>query len=369
MACTNGDEINEVDAADVAGTDGAVEEAPSLNDMQRATDVLLPPQLTVSAGGRVDTGRQLEKKHEHHNRYSRQIPFSLRELESTGMDPLVAAHMHNANHSPINRLPNELVLQILCCLGDDPLAVLCLRRVARRFRGIINGPDILKVIDINYLSRSSGTIIEMTNQIPKGVRQELWRRIQKDGMCDDCRMRRPGGPDGPDVGCLRSPHECPVMSRSPRGLHCDGCSSGGGDHDAHPCIGRHGAVRLCEHVNISWADMEPYLSRWQQYPYEGQASLDGFSVECRDPSHDIRCRAEYPPTWPRASLKTTEAYSTSDLQFGTKLGSNSMTAYKGVVSLLFSVAKFGCDFLELGLDFSERQCTLIEFAFDKSFGG
>ncbi|KAK3371069.1 hypothetical protein B0T24DRAFT_531695 [Lasiosphaeria ovina] len=228
------------------------------------------------------------------------------------MDPLVAAHMHNANYSPINRLPDELVFQILRCLGDDPLAVLCLRRVGRRFRRIIDGPDISKIIDVNYLSWSSGTTFEMVNCLPKGLRQELWHRIQKDGMCDECRMLRPGGPDDPDVGCLRSPRECPVMSRSPRGLHCDGCSGGGGDHNAHPCIGRHGAVRLCEHINISWADMEPYLSRWQQYLYDGQACLDGFSVECRDPSHDMRCRAEYPPTWPRASLKTTKAHKTSE---------------------------------------------------------
>ncbi|KAK0725552.1 hypothetical protein B0H67DRAFT_680894 [Lasiosphaeris hirsuta] len=80
-----------------------------------------------------------------------------------------------------------------------------------------------------------------------------------------------------------------------------------GGHDAHPCPGRQDAVRLCEHVNISWANIEPYLSKWQQCldPRDGQACLDGFSVQYRDPSHDRRWRVEDEdvPTWPRASLE------------------------------------------------------------------
>lgn len=228
------------------------------------------------------------------------------------MDPLVAAHVHNVNHSPINRLPDELVLQVLRCLGDDQLTMLCLRRVARRFRRIIYDLEFWKVIRVDYLPRRSGHIFETVDRFPKDLREELWRRIQRDGMCDKCRMLRPGAPDGPDSGWLQCPRKCPVVSRSPIGFHCDGCCSGG-RYDAHPCLGRHGAVRLCEHVKISWADMEPYLSEWQQQqdPHDGQACLDGFSVECRDLSHDTRCRAEDAPTWPRASLKT-EAHQTSE---------------------------------------------------------
>ncbi|KAK3358348.1 hypothetical protein B0T24DRAFT_600232 [Lasiosphaeria ovina] len=222
------------------------------------------------------------------------MPLSLRERESAGMDPLVAARVHNANHSPINRLPDEL-------------------RVARRFRRIIDDPQIWKVIRASYLLRRSGQIFEMAALFPKALREELWRRIQKDGMCDKCRLLRAGAPDSPDAARLRCPLDCPVVLRAPFGLHCDGCSGGGGGgYDAHLCLGRHGAVRLCEYVNISWADMEPYLSEWQQQqdPHDGQACLDGFSVEYRDPSHDTRCRAEDAPTWPRAGLKT-EAYRTS----------------------------------------------------------
>ncbi|KAK0720979.1 hypothetical protein B0H67DRAFT_644164 [Lasiosphaeris hirsuta] len=268
----SGDEINEADAAnaediaeqvdkaDVAGTNSAVEETPSLDGIQQATDVLvadeaagrgkLPPQLSISAGGRVDTSQQVEKEHERHHRYSRQMPLSLRERESAGIDPLVAAHVHNMKYSPINRLPDELMLQVLRCLGDDLLTTLCLRRVARRFRRIIGDPKIWKAIRTGYILWISGHIFEMVDRFPKDLREELWCRIQRDRMCDKCRMLRPGTPDNPDAGWLQCPRECPVVSRSPLGLHCDGCSSGG-DYDAHPCLGRHGAVRLCEHVKIS----------------------------------------------------------------------------------------------------------------------
>ncbi|KAK4164421.1 hypothetical protein QBC43DRAFT_334621 [Cladorrhinum sp. PSN259] len=286
------EQVDKADVADLAGTDSAVEETPSLNDIQRATDVLvadkaagrgkLPPQFAVSAGGRVDAGQQVEKDNEHHYRYSGQMPLGLQELESAGIDPLVAANMHNINHSPIYRLPDELLLQVLRCLGDDPLTVLCLRRVARRLRRIIDDPEIWNLIPrVKYLDRMSGQIVEQAHWFPKDLREELWRRIQKDGTCDKCRMLRPGAPNSPDAGWLQHPRECPAVSRFPLGLHCDGCSSGG--DDAHPCLGRHGAQ--------------------QEDSHDGQACLDGFSVECSDLSHDTRCSAEDAPTWPRASLE------------------------------------------------------------------
>ncbi|KAK1758160.1 hypothetical protein QBC47DRAFT_295524 [Echria macrotheca] len=303
------DGINKVDAADVEDITEQVDEADVANEVAEevADEVAgrgqLPPQLSISAGGQVNTRQQVEKKHEHHHHYPWRVPLSLRAPESAGIDPLVAAHVHNANHSPIYRLPDELVLQVLRYLGDDLLTMLCLRRVATRFRRIIDDRKIWKVLCINRcLERRSHRIFEREYLFPKDLRQELWHRIQRDGACDQCRMLRAGYPDNSDSGW---PHrECPVVSRSPLGLHCHGCSSGG--HDVHPCLACHGAVRLCEHVNISWADMQPYLSEWQQQPddLDGQACLDGFSVECRHLSHDTRCRAEDAPTWPRASLKS-----------------------------------------------------------------
>ncbi|KAK3376154.1 hypothetical protein B0T24DRAFT_549681, partial [Lasiosphaeria ovina] len=214
--------------------------------------------------------------------------------------------MHNVNHSHIYRLPDKLVLRILRYLGHDTLTLLYLRRVSRRFRRIIYEPEIWEAMGFGPHTPFLSSFIrsEFECSFPRDLKEELWRRIQKDGICDECRMRRLGAPHKPNAGWLRSPNLCPVMSRSPLGLHCDGCSSSSsssGSHDAHPCLGRHGAVRLCEHVKISWADIEPYLSEWwqqqqQQDPQDGQACLDGFGIECRDPSHDFRCSAEDAPT-------------------------------------------------------------------------
>ncbi|KAK0707647.1 hypothetical protein B0H67DRAFT_685919 [Lasiosphaeris hirsuta] len=201
----SGDEINEADAAnvediaeqvdkaDVAGTNGLVEETPSLDGIQQATNVLVADEAA---------GQQVEKEHERYHRYSRQMPLSLRERESAGMDPLVAAHVHNMNYSPINQLPDELMLQVLRCLGDDLLTMLCLQRVARRFRRIIDDSKICKAIRADYILWISGHIFEMVDRFLKDLREELWRRIQRDGMCDKCRVLRPGAPDNPDAGWL-----------------------------------------------------------------------------------------------------------------------------------------------------------------------
>jgi hypothetical protein len=63
-------------------------------------------------------------------------------------------------------------------------------------------------------------------------------------------------------------------------------------------------VKLCEHVQINWASIRGHISDWQQRrPGDWQACLDSFSIECHDPSHDMRCTAEEAPTWPRARLR------------------------------------------------------------------
>ncbi|KAK0703394.1 hypothetical protein B0T26DRAFT_731152 [Lasiosphaeria miniovina] len=217
---------------------------------------------TEDAAEQVDTGQQLEKQHPRH--LSRQMLLTLREMESTGMDPLIAALVYNMKHSPIHRLPDELVLQVLRCIGDDPLTMLCLRRVARRFRRIIDEPEIWKVMRMGPSWTSRIWISECLCSLPKDVGDELLPRIYMDGMCDEC-ILQPGVPN-----------------------------KGG-------WLQRRG---MCQHVNISWADIEPYISKWQQQQnsHDGQVCLDGFRSECRDPSHDMRCRAKGAPTWPRASL-------------------------------------------------------------------
>jgi hypothetical protein len=63
----------------------------------------------------------------------------LEDLEET-MDPLVAARVYNTRYSPIYRLSNELLLDILEYIGKDLVTTYCLRRVSRRFFHLIGEP-------------------------------------------------------------------------------------------------------------------------------------------------------------------------------------------------------------------------------------
>ncbi|KAK3358395.1 hypothetical protein B0T24DRAFT_586556, partial [Lasiosphaeria ovina] len=247
---------------------------------------VLPPhnlQLSISAGG-VDTGQQLQLEKQHRRHQSQQMLLTLREMERNGMDPLIAAFVYNMKHSPIHRLPDEIMLQILRCLGDDPLTMLCLRRVATRFRRIIYEPEIWKVFRLGVFS-IPGYVTECLVVLPEGVKDELLRRVYVDGMCDECTLRHSVPPRRHGI--------CPAVSSSSLSLHCNDCERVHSKTE-HLCPGRNGVIRLCQHVNISWADIEPYLSKRQH---------NSFSIECHDPSHNLRCRADVPPTWPRARLR------------------------------------------------------------------
>ncbi len=79
------------------------------------------------------------------------------------------------------------------------------------------------------------------------------------------------------------------------------------------CIGQQGSVRLCEHVQITWASIKAHIDDWrrQQQQRAGggevggrdwQACLSSFSIECHEAIHDLRCTASENPTWPRACL-------------------------------------------------------------------
>lgn len=103
-----------------------------------------------------------------------------------------------------------------------------------------------------------------------------------------------------------------------RRLHCHACGTHQDVREFRPadqklhaanrrCLGRQGAVQLCEHVHVSWSDIEDHVARWQKdRAGDWKACFSCFNIECRDPSHDTRCTAEGTPTWPRARLQAHE---------------------------------------------------------------
>ena len=246
------------------------------------------------------------------------------------IDPFVAAQLHNIKKCRLTRLPQELLLCILEHIGDDAVTLRCLRRVSRIFRRLIYDNVLWERIKVPDWCWSSQFMTETTSRLSEDEEKLLKQHLQSDGMCKNCRLWC----DVPATGWLASliqtvnlattrqvsGYECKFQSKGPR-LLCNGCGTrqstqNFADYEKDPfnpgrrCLGRQGAVQLCEHVHILWEDIENHFAEWERrIPGEWGlrdwwACLEDFFIECHDPSHDRRCTAEESPTWPRASLRT-----------------------------------------------------------------
>lgn len=210
---------------------------------------------------------------------------TLHELQRT-MDPLIAAQVYNNNHSPLGRLPEELLLCILRCIGDDVLTLYCLRRISRIFRRLIYELEIWKQMLPPPSSQRFGYSTEACWRLPIHLYHQLRQRLQSDGLCNDCKLWC----DVPVKGWfnwfiqttnlksdrfLKIQAICKFDSLQGYALYCDVC---GINHDMRrfspsnqqpdkrnrQCLGREGAVQLCKHVHISWAAVEEHITDWQQ---------------------------------------------------------------------------------------------------------
>ncbi|KAK1764297.1 hypothetical protein QBC33DRAFT_580506 [Phialemonium atrogriseum] len=251
--------------------------------------------------------------------------LTLRDLQRT-MNPLIAAQVFNNNHSPIGRLPKELLLYIRHCIGDGILTLYCLWRVSRTFRHLIDDPTIWKHM-VRPLSHRSRRMTEAIWKFPFDLQDQLRQRLQEDGMCNECilwcnvpikgLLRRIIRASNLDTNRRRAIGDlCKFETELGAVLYCNACgsyqnvlefSSSNQDPDKRErqCLGRQGAVQLCEHVHVSWADVEAHIAYWQQRkPGEWKPCFNHSIVECHHPSHDTCCTAEVAPTWPRARLQS-----------------------------------------------------------------
>lgn len=265
-----------------------------------------------------------------------QHPVTLGDLKRT-MDPLIAAQVCNACHSPMGRLPEEIVLEILHYLRHVIVGLHCLRQVSARFRRLIYSKDIWRYLKLPR--ETSGPCIDPSEfwDYPDDLRERLQSHLQKDMMCNQCILNRDmhivtrhQNKESSAVLLARAFSEAYRFITEPRTpelrRYCHGCR---GHHDLlqfsdseqqpekqeRQCLSRQGTVKLCEHIRIAWDDIETHIEHWlQRAPGDWQACFDHFKIECHDPSHDTRCTAEALPTWPRASL-----YSRNDGQVALKL--------------------------------------------------
>lgn len=245
-------------------------------------------------------------------------------------DPLVAAQLHNVDRCRLTRLPEELLLCILHHIGNDAVALRCLRRVSQIFRRLIYDNALWDRINASDWCRNSHFVTETTSRLTDDEKTSLKRHLQTDGMCKNCKLwcnvPVPGwvawAVQAINLDIIRQMpwrHECKFHSAGPR-MNCYGCgtrqniqnfakSERGHYKMDRRCLGRQGAIQLCEHVRILWDDIEKHFDEWERCTPGGwesrdwQTCLDDFAIECHDPSHDRRCIAEGRPTWPRATLR------------------------------------------------------------------
>lgn len=169
------------------------------------------------------------------------------------MDPLIAAGFHNLTCSPLCRLPEELLLDIMERL--DLLSIQCLRRVSRLFLRLYSSPIFHSSHEMikSYLATHDHW------DKPKYQLRDVWCKhlavlLKRDltDYCQDCQQTR-----------THPRWTATYVALTKVYLHCSGCQI---DHPAclfsktqrstppkaRVCIGREGFIQLCQHQIITW---------------------------------------------------------------------------------------------------------------------
>lgn len=245
---------------------------------------------------------------------ARALSLTLRELQRS-MDPLMAAQSYNNRFCPFTRLPDELLLRVLDFLDDDPVTLHCLQVVSRVFLRLLHPGSDLWRDEWNF--RPTKWTAARTSYLQPHLKVQFRSLLQRDGRCGNCRRWNDTYDPRPFDACK---FEQGRRQRDYRKLYCGACDT---QHEVHEfskrsqqtwefprsrrCLGQEGSVQLCEHVQITWANITNHIDDWRrQHPGGGdwKACLDSFNIECRHASHDTRCTALGAPTWPQASLRT-----------------------------------------------------------------
>ncbi|EUC40472.1 hypothetical protein COCMIDRAFT_108752 [Bipolaris oryzae ATCC 44560] len=284
-------------------------ENPAKQDDQKVRALLVTPHH--------EERELIERVGKQNNQQAQELLAAFHKLQCT-MDPLIAAQVYNSRFCPLTgRLPDELILCILTFLRDDVVALSCLRIASRKFLYILGNELFEEYMD----HRLYHPIV-----LPKVPKDQFRRLLQRDDRCDNCkRWNNTCNPQYSDC-CKFRPRsawgeDAAEYTQLHRKLHCYACNTlhfayefafdkqeSSNHQPKRQCLGQQGSVQLCKHIQITWATIKAHIDDWRrQQQYRGgdwQACLDSFNIECHDASHDTRCAASEPPTWPRARLNT-----------------------------------------------------------------
>lgn len=193
------------------------------------------------------------------------------------MDPLIAAIYKNTVLNPLCRLPDEILLLIMSHL--DKLALFCLRHSSRTFQRLFSSPD--------FQQYHIGSGREWVSQQTWYDREDLGQMLVRDRYCANCAHMR--------VHKNRDPRFKALMSQR---LYCSPCKK------THPaalfsspqrrasdrsriCIGHEGSFRVCDHVTLSWEDIERWVVMFADLEDYGLNTSNG--ILCDDAAHKHRC--------------------------------------------------------------------------------
>lgn len=305
---------------EIRPTSGAEGVPLSLHDQKPASETRSQRRTVITLRGQEHTSKTKDQHQSHPPRD-----------QEPSTDPLIAAQIQNMKESHLARLPEELLLCVLDSIGDDIVALFCLRRVSRKFRRVINTKRIWEHMRLPLWWQRNEICTDTPNVFSNDERQQMHRLLRHNGMCDDCKPWCRVSPQGWSI-CAeqllimyaidhRLDGACKFQAFSSDRLDCHGCGTSQNvgtfapsDQDPsykeyRQCLGRQGAVKLCEHVRVYWSDIESHMMEWKRRRPGGwdeedwKACMDNFRVECRDPSHEGECAAGDGPMWPRARLE------------------------------------------------------------------
>lgn len=211
-------------------------------------------------------------------------PQTSRERDHTtikeSMDPLIAPMHHNAMHSPLCGLPESILLRIMSL--TDHVSLFCLRRTCRTFMRLFSDRQFRRLHDdtikhwaeTNWPMVSAQTLRWKSENVQPSLKSALRLLIQKDMYCTTCRIVRPNRKQAD------SDHKSRIKL-----LYCSACATKHPinlfshrqqqeDSRSRICIGREGNVRICEHVVLTWADIQTL--RGERHDLE---------IDCEDESH------------------------------------------------------------------------------------
>lgn len=222
------------------------------------------------------------------------------------VDPLLAACAHNREFSLLLKLPDEILLAILQFLLSDIRDIYYIRRVCRKLRYLTEDKTLepglfrkFKAFRGFHMLHSDRFISKEDNRMPFGViswdsMPGFVTTIRKQTLCEQCQVQVAR------QGRIKS-HLCVFVETPPKYTYCAGCNT---HHTRNAfshtqrrrnsgnrtCIGREGRLQLCEHVSISWADIEAHLAMSSREKDVFKA-LSDFHIVCKHPNHNFACKS------------------------------------------------------------------------------